>query len=67
MKGEDIKGLAERHPFRPFVVRLFNGAQYSFKEAREFGAPKDYHMIFLFGETEAVRIDTGSIVEVIER
>ena len=67
MKGEDIKGLAERQPFRPFVVRLVNGAQYSFKEAREFGAPKDYHMIFFFGETEAVRIDTESIVEVIER
>ena len=67
MKGEDIKGLAERNPFRPFVVRVVNGAQYSFKEAREFGAPKDYHMIFFFGETEAVRIDTESIVEVIER
>ena len=67
MKGEDIKGLAERNPFRPFVVRLVNGAQYSFKKARELGAPKDYHMIFFFGETEAVRIDTESIVQVIER
>ena len=67
MKVEDIKGLAERQPFRPFSVRLVNGARYTFKKAREFGAPKDYHIIFLFGETEAVRIDTDSIVEIIER
>jgi len=67
MKGRDIKRVAERQPFRPFVVRLVNGAQYSIKKARELGAPRDYHMIFFFGESEAVRIDTESIVEVIER
>lgn len=67
MKVEDIKSLAERQPFRPLVVRLVNGAQYAFKEPREFGAPKDYHMIFFFGETETLRIDTDSIVEVVER
>lgn len=67
MKVADIKGLAERQPFRPFSVRLVNGARYTFKKAREFGAPKDYHIIFFFGESEAVRIDTDSIVEVIER
>ena len=67
MKQYEIKGLVERQPFRPFGVRLSNGAQYTFKEAREFGAPKDYHMIFFFGESEAVRIDTESIVEIFER
>ena len=67
MKGRDIKRVAERQPFRPFVVRLVNGAQYSIKKARELGAPRDYHMIFFFRESEAVRIDTESIVEVIER
>ena len=67
MKQSEIKGLVERQPFRPFGVRLSNGAQYTFKEAREFGAPKDYHMIFFFGESEAVRIDTESIVEIFER
>ncbi len=67
MKDSEIKSLVERQPFRPFAVRLSNGAQYSFKEAREFGAPKDYHMIFFFGESEAVRIDTESIVEIFER
>ena len=67
MKDSEIKSLVERQPFRPFAVRLSNGAQYSFKEAREFGAPKDYHMIFFFGESEAVRIDTERIVEIFER
>ena len=67
MKQSEIKGLVERQPFRPFGVRLSNGAQYNFKEAREFGAPRDYHMIFFFGESEAVRIDTESIVEIFER
>ena len=65
-KAEVVK-LPERQPFRPFSVRLVNGARYTFKKAREFGAPKDYHIIFFFGESEAVRIDTDSIVKVIER
>jgi hypothetical protein len=64
MRVEEIKTLAERRPFRPFAVQLVNGAQYSFSEAREFGVPRDYHMIFFFGETEAVRMYTESIVEV---
>lgn len=61
------RGVAERLPFRPFAVRLNNGAQYTLNSPREFGAPKDYHMIFHFGESEAVRTDTDSIVEIIER
>ena len=67
MKVAEIKGLAERRPFRPFSVRLSNGAHYLFKEARDFGAPKDYRMIFFFGRSEGVRIDTEHIVEIIER
>lgn len=67
MKVEEIKSLAERTPFRPFAVRLNNGIQYTFSQPREFGAPRNYHMIFFFGESEAVRIDTDSIVEIIER
>jgi hypothetical protein len=67
MKVEEIRNLAERKPFRPFTVRLSNGAQYTFDEAREFGAPKDFHIIIYFGESEAVRIDTENIVEIIER
>ncbi len=67
MKVTEIKGLVERQPFRPFAVRLSNGAQYAFKEPRDFGATKDYHLIFFFGESEAVRIDTENIVEIFER
>ena len=64
MKVEDIKGVMERRPFRPFGVRLSNGAKYDFKESRDVGAPKDYHLIIYFGEKEAVLIDSDSIVEV---
>ena len=67
MKTMEIKSLVERQPFRPFAVRLSNGAQYTFKEARDVGATKDYHMIFFFGRSEAVRIDTENIVEIFER
>lgn len=62
-----IKELAERTPFRPFAVRLNNGTEYVFREPREFGAPRDCHMIFYFGQSNAVRIDTDSISEVIEQ
>jgi hypothetical protein len=30
------------------------------------GAPESYSMIFFFGQTQAVRIDTESIAEIIE-
>ena len=47
MKVDDIKNLAERQPFQSFSVRLSNGAQHTFVEAREFGAPKDYHVTWI--------------------
>ena len=64
MKVREIKGLVERKPFRPFGIRLNNGVQYRFKESRDVGAPKDYHIIIYFGEKDAVIIDTDSIVEI---
>jgi hypothetical protein len=67
MKIKEIKRFIERQPFRPFAVRLSNGAQYTFKEPRNVGAPGDYHVIVHFGETDLVEIDTESIVEIIER
>ena len=67
MKVAEIKGLVERHPFRPFAIRLNNGVQYTFKDAKDVGAPKDYHLLIYFGKSEAVRIDTDSIVEIFER
>jgi hypothetical protein len=66
MKGADLKEVVEREPFRPFIVRLNNGARYTFKTARNIGASLDYGMIFSFGEPRgAVRIDSDSIVEII--
>ncbi|MBI2946156.1 MAG: hypothetical protein HYY23_00800 [Verrucomicrobia bacterium] len=67
MKVEEVKSLVESQPFRPFAVRLSNGAQYIFSDPRNIGAPEDCRMIFFFGKSEAVRIDTDSIVEIIER
>ena len=67
MKVADLKEMVEREPFRPFTVRLSNGAQYTFKSPRYLGASQDYGMIFYFAEPRgAVRIDSDSIVERIE-
>ena len=67
MKVRGLKAVSERKPFRPFVVRLTNGAEYEFKEPRDFGAPRDYRWIIHFSEHESVLIDTDSIVEVVGR
>lgn len=67
MQVTDLKEVMERDPFRPFSVRLNNGAQYNFKTPRDLGATKDYHMIFYFADSGgAARIDSDSIVEIIE-
>ena len=34
MKVAEIKDLVERRPFRPFSVRLNNGARYTFEDSR---------------------------------
>ncbi|MGA2556937.1 MAG: hypothetical protein ABSG04_11760 [Verrucomicrobiota bacterium] len=65
MKVEDIKSLVERQPFRPFGVRLNNGMRYVFKEPRDVGAPRDYHLLIYFGPDQMVLIDTESIAEII--
>jgi hypothetical protein len=67
MRAAELKKLAKRQPFRPFGVRLSNGAQYFFNEPRQFGAPADFNMIFFFGRTSAVRIDSENIVEIFEK
>jgi hypothetical protein len=66
MQATDLKAVFEKTPFRPFAIRLNNGAQYSFDSEKEFGATKQYNMIFHFGERSAARIDADSIVEIIE-
>ncbi len=67
MKAAEIKGFAEKEPFRPFAVRLNNGVQYNFASPRDFGAPKDYRVIVYFGDAQLVVIDPDSIVEVIQQ
>ena len=67
VRTTDLKRFAKKKPFRPFGVRLSNGARYFFTEERDFGAPKDFHMIFFFGQSDAVRIDTENIVEIFEK
>ncbi|MEO5804171.1 MAG: hypothetical protein ABIR24_11645 [Verrucomicrobiota bacterium] len=64
MKVETVKELVERQPFSPFSIRLSNGAQYTFNNSKDVGAPKDYHLIVYFSENQAVMIDTDNIVEV---
>lgn len=60
-----LKEVSERQPFRPFTVRLNNGAQYTFNAPRNFGAPEDYREIVFFGKSELVLIDPESITEII--
>ena len=67
IKVEEIKNIVERQPFRPFAVRLSDGTHYTFAEPRNLGGPKDHHVIFYFGDSEWVLIDTENIVEVIAR
>jgi hypothetical protein len=61
----EIRQVAEREPWRPFSVRLGNGTQYDFRVPRDFGAPRDYHVIHWFGETEVVLIAPETITEVV--
>ena len=69
MKLAELKEVAERVPFRPFSVRLNNGSEYTFPTPRYLGAAQDYSMIFYFAAEPrgAVRIDSDSIVEIIEQ
>ena len=67
MQVADIQDLIRRTPFRAFAVRLTNGAEYSFLQRDDLGATKECNMIFYFSDRQAVRIDTGSIVEVVEK
>ena len=67
MRLREIQTFIEKHPFRPFSIRLANGARYDVNTARDIGAPKDYHVVFYFGATDFVMIDPESITEIIEK
>jgi hypothetical protein len=66
MDIQQIRSVAERLPFRPFALRLTDGATYSFREPRDFGAPRDLHVICYFGQKDLVLIDPIHIVEVVD-
>lgn len=65
MKTAEIKPFVDHVPFRPFAVRLSNGARYDFRDPKSLGATRDGETLFYFGEAGGfVLIDTGNIVEV---
>ena len=49
MEASEIKRVAERQPFRPFGIRLTNGAEYVFTQPRDLGAAKSFRTIFFVG------------------
>ena len=67
MNTSAIKEVVERQPFQPFTVRLNNGAEYTFNEPRDFGAPRNFREIVFFGDSESVLIDPERIAEIIRR
>jgi hypothetical protein len=67
MTARGIKKFLERQPFRPFTVLLANGTKYSLNHPRDFGAPKDYHIILRFGKTAAQVIEAESIVKIVDK
>ena len=64
MKIAEVNELAEHKPFRPFTERLDNGAAYTFSESRNFGAPKNYAVVFHLGDTSWTMLDLDGIAEV---
>lgn len=65
MKTEEIKEFVERIPFRPFAIRLSNGARYEIHSPRNIGAPGNYSVVFYFGPNSGwALLDTENIVEI---
>ena len=68
MRVQALEKLAQREPFRPFSIRLNNGAKYHFKTRRDLGAAKDGHLLFYFADSgDVVFIDAASVAEVFAR
>ena len=67
MQIDMLKKFADRTPFRPFTIRLSNGATYSIREPRDFGAPRDAHTLVYFGERDLVLIDPLHVVEIVDQ
>ena len=67
MTIDTIRDVVFREPFRPFTLRMSNGAQYTFNSARDLGASKGLGTIVHFGEGERLALlDRENIVEVIQ-
>jgi hypothetical protein len=69
MKTQDIREIVYRQPFRPFTLRLNNGAEYQITEPRQVGAAGDLHALYWFEPAppfRMVRIDADQITEIIE-
>ena len=65
-KEERIVQLGRGEPFRPFALRLSNGAIYTFATPQSFGATGDMRLIVHFDKHRCTSIDASSITEIIE-
>ena len=65
MKTTRIKSTVTRSPFKPFTVRLSNGATYNFKKPEELGTTRNYNTLFFFDADGGFTIlDSENIVEI---
>lgn len=64
MKLKELQKLVKLRPFRPFIIRLNNGATYEFTTPEFFGAPKDLSTIFHFGDESWTILIPENITEI---
>jgi hypothetical protein len=63
---ETLASIKNRTPFRPFTIRVNNGAVYTFDKPEQFGATGDLQVVIHFTQNRFSIIDAESIAEVIE-
>jgi hypothetical protein len=69
MNTIELADVLERSPFRPFTLRLLNGATYEVRRPRDVGAPGDLRALYWFESDppfRVVRIERDAIAEIIE-
>lgn len=69
MNTIELSAVVWRTPFRPFTLRLNNGASYEVTEQRQIAAPGDYRAAYWFELVppfRVVRIEASAIAEIIE-
>jgi hypothetical protein len=68
MNPNQVKLAAKSSPFRPFKVRLSNGALYEFNSSEDIHVTKDDSTLAYFAnDGTVVLIDVENIVELTER